>query len=55
LKALLNFAAKLNRQPAKVGRRDIDALHTYGSTAQQILETVMMVGLAKFSNYVAFG
>src|SRR5271165_2552847 len=29
LKALLNFAAKLNRQPTKVSRRDIDALHTY--------------------------
>src|SRR5438046_6466196 len=29
-KALLHFAAKLNRQPMKVSRRDIDALHTYG-------------------------
>lgn len=55
LKALLNFAAKLNRQPSKVSRRDIDALHTYGYTDEQILETVLMVGLAKFSNFVAFG
>jgi len=55
LKALLNFAAKLNRQPLKVSRRDIDVLHTYGYTDQQILETVLMVGLAKFSNFVAFG
>src|SRR6266566_5600622 len=55
MKALLNFAAKLNRQPSKVSRRDIDALHTYGYTDGQILETVLMVGLAKFSNFVAFG
>lgn len=31
------------------------ALHTYGYTDAQILETVLMVGLAKFSNFVAFG
>jgi uncharacterized peroxidase-related enzyme len=55
LKALLNFAAKLNRHPSKVTRRDIDALHTYGYTDAQILETVLMVGLSHFSNFVAFG
>ena len=55
LKALLNFATKLNTKPAKVTRRDIDALHTYGYTDEQILETVMMVGLAKFANSVSFG
>ena len=42
-KALLNFAAKLNRQPTKLTRRDIDALHTYGYNDEQILETVLMV------------
>src|SRR5437773_10257427 len=41
MKALLNFAAKLNRQPTKLGRRDIDALHTYGYNDEQILETVL--------------
>ena len=55
IKALLNFAAKLNRQPTKVSRRDIDALHTYGYNDEQILETVLMVGFAKFANFVAFG
>jgi uncharacterized peroxidase-related enzyme len=55
LKALLTFAAKLNRQPTKVSRRDIDALHTYGYTQEQVLETVLMVGLTKFSNFVSFG
>ena len=55
VKALLNFAAKLNTKPTKVTRRDIDSLHTYGYTDEQILETVMMVGLAKFANSVSFG
>jgi uncharacterized peroxidase-related enzyme len=55
LKALLNFAAKLNKQPTKVSRRDIDALHTYGYTDEQILETVLTVGLAKFANCVSIG
>src|SRR5438309_1976193 len=55
MKALLNFAAKLNRQPTKLSRRDIDALHTYEYNDEQILETVLMVGFAKFANFVAFG
>ena len=55
LKALLNFAVKLNKEPRKVGSRDIDALRTYGYTEEQILEAVVMVGLAKFANYIAFG
>ena len=55
LKALLNFAAKLNSQPAKITKREIEVLHTYGYTDQQIMEAVLMVGLAKFANFVAFG
>ncbi|MBI4470257.1 MAG: peroxidase-related enzyme [Acidobacteria bacterium] len=55
LKALLNFALKLNNRPATIGRRDIDALRTYGFGEEQIIETVVVVGLAKFANYVAFG
>jgi len=55
LKALLAFADKLNRQPAKIARQDIDDLRTYGFSDQQIMETVVVVGFAKFSNFVAFG
>ena len=55
LKALLNFAAKLNGQPAKITKRDVDVLRTYGYADQQIMEAVLMVGLAKFANFVAFG
>ena len=55
LKALLNFAAKLNGQPTKIAKRDIDVLRTYGYNDQQIMEAVLMVGLAKFANFVSFG
>jgi uncharacterized peroxidase-related enzyme len=54
-KALLNFAAKLNNEPTKIDKTDIDALHTYGYCDEQILEAVLMVGLAKFANFVSFG
>ncbi len=54
-KALLNFAAKLNSQPTKIGPRDIDVLRTYGFGDQQILEAVLVVGLAKFANLVGEG
>jgi uncharacterized peroxidase-related enzyme len=54
-KALLNFAAKLNGQPAKVKHRDIDALRTYGYSDEQILEAVLTVGFAKFANVVSLG
>lgn len=55
LKALLNFAAKLNSQATKVSTDDIAALRTYGFSDEQILETVAVVGLAKFANFTAFG
>ena len=54
-KALLNFALKLNNHALKITQEDIDDLRTYGFSAQQILETVMCVGLAKFANCVGFG
>jgi len=54
-KALLNFCAKLNSQPTKIGSSDIEALRTYGFNEQQILEAVLLVGWAKFANIVAFG
>ena len=55
VKALLNFALKLNNQAAKIGRSDIDALRTYGYTDEQILEAVMVVAIAKYANLIAFG
>ena len=54
-KALLNFALKLNNHGLKITQDDIDELRTYDFNDQQILETVICVGLAKFANYVGFG
>jgi uncharacterized peroxidase-related enzyme len=54
-KALLSFAAKLNKEPENVKRRDISALRTYGYSDEHILEAVVIVGFAKFANLVAFG
>jgi uncharacterized peroxidase-related enzyme len=55
MKALLAFAAKLTNSPTRFSSQDVDTLRTYGYTDQQIMETVVMVGLAKFANYIAFG
>jgi len=54
-KALLSFAAKLNDEPTKISKADVDTLRTFGYDDSQIHETVLMVGLAKFANYVSFG
>lgn len=54
-KALLNFALKLNNQSTKIGKADVDGLKTYGFKDEQILETVVLVGLAKFANTIGFG
>lgn len=54
-KALLNFAVKLNQDGLNIGQADIDGLRTFGFSDQQILETVIMTGLAQFANTVSFG
>jgi len=54
-KALLNFALKLNKEGRKIDADDIEALRTYGFSEQQILETILMVGVAQFANTVSFG
>jgi uncharacterized peroxidase-related enzyme len=54
-KALLNFAVKLNNEPAAIGQADVGALRTFGYNEEQILETVLTVGIAKFTNFVSLG
>jgi len=54
-KALLNFCAKFNKQPSKIGADDIEVLRTYGFGEQHILEAIITVGFAQFANTVAFG
>lgn len=54
-KALLDYAKKLTLKPMTVGPADVDGLRAKGFTDEQILEAVLMVGLAKWANFVAFG
>lgn len=54
-KALLNFAAKLNRSPERIAAPDVNTLRTFGFSEEQILEAVLMVGLARFVNVISLG
>jgi uncharacterized peroxidase-related enzyme len=54
-RALLDYAKKLTLKPTKIGPEDVERLRGKGFSEDQILETVLMVGLAKFANVVAFG
>jgi uncharacterized peroxidase-related enzyme len=54
-KALLSFALKLNKSARTVDAEDVDGLRTYGYSDAQILETILMVGIAQFANTVSFG
>src|SRR5437879_12750968 len=54
-KALLNFCAKFNKQPSKIGADDIEVLRPYRFREQQIHEAIVTVGVAQFANTVAFG
>lgn len=53
--ALLDFARKLTLQPGTFSRVDVDLLRRHDFTDQQILEAVVMVGLAHFLNAVQMG
>jgi uncharacterized peroxidase-related enzyme len=55
VKALLHFATKLTTEPTKISSADVDALRTYGYSDEQIHETVALVGVAKYANFLAFG
>lgn len=54
-KALLDYCRKLTMRPADVTSKDVEILRGHGFDDARILEAVLMVGLAKFANYVAFG
>ena len=54
-KALLDYCLKLTRRPGDVNADDVDRLRENGFSEQAILEAVLMVGLAKYANCVAFG
>lgn len=54
-RALLDYAKKLTLKPASIGPADVDRLRACGFNDEHILETVLMVGLAKWANWIAYG
>jgi uncharacterized peroxidase-related enzyme len=54
-KALLNFTVKLNNHPDQVEASDVEALRVFGFSDAQILEAILLTGLAQFANTAAFG
>jgi uncharacterized peroxidase-related enzyme len=55
IKALLNYAVKLNNTADLIRQEDAEALRTYGYSDQEILETICMVGVARMASAIAFG
>lgn len=53
--ALLDFCRKLTVRQGDVTAQDVDRVRAAGFSEAQILEAVLMVGLAKYANCVAFG
>jgi RNA polymerase sigma-70 factor (ECF subfamily) len=53
--ALLDFARKLASQPQSFTEHDVESLRKSNYTDEQILEAVLMVGLAQLLNCVQFG
>jgi len=47
-KALLDFALKLSREPASIGKQDIDRLRTLGFSDEMVLEAILMTALTNF-------
>jgi RNA polymerase sigma-70 factor (ECF subfamily) len=52
---LLDFARKLASQPHSFSERDVEALRRSDFNDEQILEAVLMVGLAQFLNCIQMG
>ena len=54
-KALLDVMQKLANSPSSFSEADIEVLRRYGFSEEQILESVLMTGLASFLNTVQLG
>lgn len=53
--ALLDFAVKLGTRYAEFSRQDAASLQTFGFTAQQILESIVVTALNNFANTIQMG
>ncbi len=54
-RALLDFAAKLARQPAACNRADTDALRAAGWSDRSILDATLVIAYFAFVNRIADG
>jgi uncharacterized peroxidase-related enzyme len=54
-RAMLDYAAKLTRTPAKVSRQDVETLRENGFDDRAILDIVQIVAYFAFANRLADG
>ncbi|HLG42722.1 MAG TPA: peroxidase [Planctomycetota bacterium] len=53
--AMLDYAAKLTREPGAMRREDVDRLRQAGLSDREILDLVMVVGYFAFANRLVDG
>jgi len=53
--AMLDYAAKLTREPASMRREDVDRLRASGLSDREILDLVMVIGYFAFANRLVDG
>lgn len=54
-KAMIDFALKLTREPAKVKREDIEFLQQYGFSEEQVVDIVLIICTFNFMDRLADG
>jgi uncharacterized peroxidase-related enzyme len=54
-KAMVDFALKLTREPAKVKREDIEFLQQYGFAEEQVVDIVLITCTFNFMDRLADG
>jgi uncharacterized peroxidase-related enzyme len=54
-KAMIDFALKLTREPAKVKKDDLDLLQQYGFSEEQVVDIVLITCTFNFMDRLADG
>jgi len=54
-KAMIDFALKLTREPAKVKRADVEFLQQYGFSEEQVVDIVLIICTFNFMDRLADG
>ena len=53
MRALCDFAVQLTREPASVGREDVDALRAHGWSDEAIHDAIQVIAYFNYVNRVA--